>query len=81
MTTDAPGPDAPRLEDLRKAAQAFESVVARMLMNSTSLLDERVTEGTSTLGIARRIVARHAKSVSTSSSPVASVDRLSVITL
>lgn len=34
MTIDAVTPGAPRLEDLKKAAQAFESVFAQMLMKS-----------------------------------------------
>jgi peptidoglycan hydrolase FlgJ len=77
--------NGPRLEELKKAAQAFESVFAQMLMKSMrstvkesemfhggrgeevfrDLLDQRMTEGTSNLGIARMIVARYEKNVST----------------
>ena len=87
MTIDAatPASSGPRLEELRKAAQAFESVFAQMLMKSMrstvkeskmfhggrgeevfrDLLDQRMTEGTSNLGIAKLIVERYAKNVST----------------
>ena len=87
MTIDAatPAASAPRLEELRQAAQAFESVFAQMLMKSMrstvkesqlfhggrgeevfrDLLDQRMTEGASNLGIAKLIVERYAKNVST----------------
>jgi Rod binding domain-containing protein len=85
VTIDAVNAGSPRLEDLKKAAQAFESVFAQMLLKSMrstvkesklfhggrgedvfrDLLDQRYTEGTSNLGVAKLIVERYAKNVST----------------
>lgn len=85
MTIESVTSGAPRLEDLKKAAQAFESVFAQMLLKSMrstvkesalfhggrgedvfrELLDQRYAEGTSSLGVAKMIVERYGKNVST----------------